>query len=68
MAPHVLTDVERTLKSRLIREDFHFWLDFTTTLGLGGVYRRWFASVEARNAYIISLEHSIEVTEIGDER
>jgi hypothetical protein len=66
MAPTVLTDAERNLRPHAIRRDFRYWLDFQTSLG--GVYRRWFASLEARNQYVVNLPKTATIAQIGEER
>ena len=64
--PAYLTDLEYSLRPN-VRSQYPYWLDFTLTLETRApTYRRWFVSIEARNAYIVTLPANCTVTNHGE--
>lgn len=63
----VLTDSEKSIRPKAIRDRFRFWLEFTIPIHRTHAFRRWFETAAARNTYIVDKPPNVTITETGEE-
>ena len=63
-----LTDAKRNARPKAVRLSYRFWLDFSLQMEHSRPsFRRWFKTLEERNAYILDLPKTCTVTQHGEE-